>query len=180
MLKKHFIAKTRPKAKEQNIVFWKDYRVTVLFNRLFRIEKSENGIFRDKATQTVWFRNMPVQSFSFVQSEDCATVDTGTCKLVLREKRDGCRIVLDGKEFPITNEGNLLGTYRTLDCCNGDIYDCPWAQEKKHKIMLGTGVCSKTGVAVIDDSRSLSLGENGEILPEMCDGTDEYVFAYAV
>lgn len=36
----------------------------------------------------------------------------------------------------------------------------------------------RDGVAVFDDASSLTLAENGEILPEKGDGTDEYVFAY--
>lgn len=178
MLNKHFIAKTSPKAVKENIVYWKDYRVTVLSGRLFRIEQSEQKKFRDRATQTVWFRNMPKQNFSCAQIEDGAIIDTGACKLILRAMRGDCRIELNGKEFLITNEGNLLGTYRTLDCCNGDIYDCPWDSSDKRKIELGTGVCSKTGIALFDDGASLSLGDNGEILPERGDGTDEYVFVY--
>ena len=45
-------------------------------------------------------------------------------------------------------------------------------------IQLGKGVCSKTGVAVLDDSQSLTLGEDGQIKPEKANGTDEYVFVY--
>jgi hypothetical protein len=32
-----------------------------------------------------------------------------------------------------------------------------------YKIDLSKGVCSKTGVAVIDDSASLTLGEDGQV-----------------
>lgn len=35
MLDKHLIAKTRPIANQKNILLWKDYRVTVLGDRLF-------------------------------------------------------------------------------------------------------------------------------------------------
>ena len=63
MLDKHLIAETRPQALRENIVFWKNYRVTVLQDRLFRLEYSENQKFRDYATQSVWFRDMPKQDF---------------------------------------------------------------------------------------------------------------------
>lgn len=43
MLDQHLIASISPLADPVNIVLWKDYRVTVLRDRLFRIEKSENG-----------------------------------------------------------------------------------------------------------------------------------------
>ena len=63
MLNQHLIASISPLADPVNIVFWKDYRVTVLQDRLFRIEKSSNEKFRDKATQTVWFRNIAAAGF---------------------------------------------------------------------------------------------------------------------
>ena len=61
MLKEHLIVKTRPQANEGNIVYWEEYRITVLGKRLFRLERSENRIFRDSATQAIWYRDMPQQ-----------------------------------------------------------------------------------------------------------------------
>ena len=48
MLDKHLIAQTRPIADPKNIVLWKDYRITVLAERLFRVEKDEGKIFCDQ------------------------------------------------------------------------------------------------------------------------------------
>lgn len=178
MLTSHLIAYTAPKANEKNIVLWKDYRVTVLQDRLFRLERSENKIFRDEATQSVWFRNMLPQKFTVTEQEGCLTIDTGKCKLVLRALREDCRIKLNGKEMPIDNTGNLLGTSRTLDCQNGEIWCEPWNPDVKRIAKLSTGVCSKSGIALFDDASSLTLGEDGEVKPQKGDGTDEYIFAF--
>ena len=43
MLHEHLVAKTRPQTAAQNLVFWKKWRISVLSDRLFRIERSENG-----------------------------------------------------------------------------------------------------------------------------------------
>ena len=51
MLANHLIAKTRPTAIKENIIYWNDYRINVLSDRLFRLEKSDNRIYRDAATQ---------------------------------------------------------------------------------------------------------------------------------
>lgn len=179
MLDKHLIAKTNPKANERNIIEWKNYRVTVLQSRLFRLEKSETKKFRDHATQSVWFRDMPPQDFTVEKNNKKAVVDTGLCKLILREKRQDCRIEINRKSFKIDNSQNLLGTYRTLDCCDGgNIIPPPWVKDAvARKVPLGTGVCSKTGVAVLDDSSSLTF-ESGEVRPERSEGSDEYLFAY--
>lgn len=175
MLDRHLIAKTRPLAAAENVVRWKNYRVTVLQDRLFRVERSNERKFRDGATQSVWFRDMPPQKFDIYESENRFVVDTGVCKLILKTRREDCLVELDGKLWKIDNGGNLKGTYRTLDGWDGDLYVYPDGQRK---IPLGTGVCSSTGVAVFDDASSLTLGEDGEVKPETGDGTDEYVFVY--
>ena len=177
MLDRHLIAQTNPQANPHNIVLWKDYRITVLQDRLFRIEKSSNEKFRDKATQTVWFRNMPPQCFSVVKTQERLEIGTPCCSLLLYENREDCRIVISGEEKVICNEGNLLGTYRTLDGCNGSVF-CGMDGIGKYTVSLENGVCSQSGVAVFDDVQSLSLGADGKVLPERGEGSDEYVFAY--
>ncbi|MBQ8374034.1 MAG: alpha-xylosidase [Clostridia bacterium] len=183
MLEKHLIAQTFPLAKKENIVRWKNYRVTVLQDRLFRVEQSENKCFRDEATQSVWFRNMENQAFTVEIRGDELLIKTERCSLILREERTECEIEFtDGKRVKADNRENLLGTYRTLDLCNGGRFYENWEDNAKEHpytpVDLCMGVCAKNGVAVLDDSLSLTLGADGEIKPERADGTDEYVFAY--
>ena len=176
----HLIAQTRPYADAHNILRWKKYRVTVLQDRLIRLERSENEVFRDDATVAMWFRDMPPQKFTVKESAGRLIIDTGACRLILAENREDCRIVVDGKTRRIENgRGNLLGTYRTLDCCDGDMKHW-WndLNKERGKITLGFGVCSKTGVAVFDDADSISLHEDGMPRPVRGDGSDEYIFAY--
>ena len=182
MLNERLIAKIRPKADERNTVLWKDYRITVLADRLFRLEKSPDRKFRDHATLSVWFRDMPPQEFSVKSGESECAIKTSRVTLIVRAERKNCRILTDGKELPVTNSGNLKGTYRTLDNCDGDLWVYDWvgpdAVPVNKRIELENGVCSKTGVAVIDDGKTLTLGEDGEVKEEVADGTDEYVFCY--
>ncbi|MGN1095202.1 MAG: TIM-barrel domain-containing protein, partial [Eubacteriales bacterium] len=163
----------------KNIVIWGKYRVTVLQDRLFRLERSECGCFRDSATLSVWFRNMPEQSFTVSEKNDRLIIDTGKAKLIIKEERAECRVIINGKTRKIENVGNLKGTYRTLDCCDGD-EKYWWNDLSKWRgiISLEDGVCSKTGVAVFDDANTLTLGEDGMPIPERGDGSDEYIFAY--
>ena len=183
MLDKHLIAITRPQAEEENIVSWKNYRVTVLQDRLFRLEYNTDKNYRDEATQSVWFRDMPKQEFCVEQTQSECVICTQKCKLVLKANRKDCYIELDGKRKKITANGNLLGTYRTLDGYDGDTFvglknERKHQQPKSAKIPLGTGVCSKSGVAVFDDVNSLTLGEDGAMKPVRGTGSDEYIFAY--
>ena len=105
MLNEHLIVKTRPLAAKENVLLWKNYRVTVLQDRLFRVEHSENGKFRDAATQSVWFRDMPPQDFTVSESDSRLVVSTDACKLILRENREDCLLELDGKLRKICNYG---------------------------------------------------------------------------
>lgn len=178
MIKKHLIASTRPIADEKNTVLWRDYRVTVLTDRLFRLEKSANKRFRDGATQSVWYRDMPQQTFTVEEADGFLTVATPACKLIVAPDRADCRIEKDGKLIAPTNARNLSGTYRTLDCCDGDELIEFHNDRARKPLRLGTGVCSRTGVAVFDDSASLVLGADGKLEAGSVDGTDEYIFAY--
>ena len=143
------------------MIFWKDYRVTVLQDRLFRLEKSKAKNFRDGATQAVWFRDMPKQEFSYEETEKSLIVKTNKVTLVVKENRKDCYVEINGKKIPVSNVGNLKGTARTLDGADGNrfVYDPSFNNTKF--VDMGYGVCSKTGVAVYADQRSLTLGEDG-------------------
>lgn len=177
-LDKHLIVKTAPVALKENIVFWQDYRVTVLGEKLFRLEKSKNHIFRDDATQSVWFRNFEKQDFTTEEGDNFLKIITKSVTIILMKRRRDCKIILNGKTLPIDNSENLLGTYRTLDCCDGNLFNAHLEKEKQSEIKLGVGVCSKNGVAVIDDSKSLTLNVDGTVAPVVADGSDEYIFAF--
>ena len=93
MLQEHLIAKTAPMAEEKNIIVHGNRRITVLTPQLFRIETTENGIFCDKATQAVWFRNSPPVSYQFTLEPDAITVTTERVTLLLRQEISDSRIV---------------------------------------------------------------------------------------
>ena len=169
----HLKAKTFPTANAKNILYFDNYRLTVLDDGLFRIEKNENKSFNDKATQHIWYRNMPPVSFTSSESGECVTVTTGRASLTLCRDFEKSFVSFGGDEIPLNNADNLLGTYRTLDC-----YDGEYGIRDGKRLKLDGGVCSKNGVAVIDDTGALILGEDGRLAPaENCE-LDIYVFAY--
>lgn len=179
MLKRELIAQTTPLADKRNMVYWMDYRVTVLTDRLFRIEQSPERKFRDAATQAIWHRNTEVQQFEISGDQGHAVIETPVCRLILYKDRSQCYAEIGDVRRSLNNHNNLLGTYRTLDACNGDTRFRPWIEgDEPYQIQLEKGVCSKTGLAILDDSDSLTLGADGEVKNEKANGTDEYVFIY--
>ena len=120
MLDAHLIAKTRPQVRPENVVLFGDFRVSVLADRLFRIEKDEKREFCDEATEAVWFRDMPPVAFTVTETEGGTDIRTERVTLALRENFEESYVLIDGEKRPLDNEGNLRGTYSTLDRCNGD------------------------------------------------------------
>ncbi|MCQ2399180.1 MAG: alpha-xylosidase, partial [Clostridia bacterium] len=184
MLDEHLLTTQRPVANAKNVIFFKNYRITVLTDRLFRIEKSENKTFTDEATQSFWFRDAEPVHFTAKVTDSGITVSSNSTTVYVDEDYNKSYAVINGKKIPLTNKGNLLGTYRTLDQCHGKnhITKTRWEDygavyEKLTPVKLCNGVCSETGVAIIDDKDSLIL-KNGEISPRNEQEKDDYVFAY--
>ena len=183
MLDKHLIAKTEPAALQENMVVRKDVRITVLGSRLFRIEQQLEGHFCDQATQTVWFRRAGQTAFSVSEEQEGAklVIATDSVTLVWTGSVEESYVVFAGQEEKcfLNNRENLLGTYRTLDCCDGDQFVCfDRDGQPREKITLGYGVASRDGVALLDDSQSLVLREDGMLERRGYPEKDDYVFAY--
>ena len=138
-------------------------RLSLITPCMLRVEK---GTFTDFPTQTVWNRDLGDVSYAItdelsrclIRTEEVAfQVDLNSGSVMSVTLSDGS-VVTDFKK------GNLPGTARTLDAANG-------------AVKLERSIMSRSGVGVMDDSRSLLLAENGRILPRpSCE--DRYYFAY--
>ena len=140
-----------------------DIRITVLTPCLLRVEK---GSFTDLPTQTVWNRRFGEADFThhMTAGKLVITTDETVFTLDVRSGEMISVLISDGSMVTDFEKGNLLGTARTLDRVNG---------ATKHE----KGIISRSGVAVMDDSTSLLLEQDGRILPrESC--SDVYYFAY--
>ncbi len=142
-------------------------RFTVLTPCLLRVELQSKGKFCDEPTQSVWFRDFDKPEFKVNESSGTIEIKTTKANFLYNLKtKKMVRIKLrDGRVVTNYKAGNLKGTCRTLDITAG-------------VITLGDGVCSKNGVAILDDSDTLVLKEDGAILPRKHKETDEYYFAY--
>lgn len=180
MLHPHLVAHTRPVAQAENIIRWKHWRITLLTDRLFRLEEETNDRFCDDATQTVWFRDMPCVTHQVTMDEGCCVIRTEQVTLHLMDTLEESYVLLaDGRKAFLNNDGNLMGTYRTLDTYDGDHrYSLEGDEKVSHTIQLGMGVVSRSGVAVLDDSKSLRLMQDGTVTSRAETETDLYIFAY--
>ena len=160
---KKYAIKSDGSACAENVIIDSDLRITVITPELIRIEK---GSFCDLPTQTVLFRNLGKVDFSFKNTSNRITVKTDKCEFCVSEcgelqsvRRSDGRLVTDFKN------GNLKGTRRTLDVTFG-------------RVKLADGIVSRNGVALTDDSASLTLLPDGTVSPRSQVGQDTYVYAY--
>ena len=140
-----------------------DMRITVLTPCLLRVEKR---YFTDLPTQTVWNRRFEEVEYTYhINSGKLViTTDETVFTLDIRSGEMVSVLVSDGSAVTDFEKGNLLGTARTLDKVNG-------------ATRLEKGILSRSGVAVLDDSASLLLEQDGRILPRES-YSDIYYFAY--
>jgi len=168
-----FLWPTQPLARRENQVIGTNCRFSVLTDFLIRMEYDKNNVFEDRASQTVFYRDLGEATFSatredgFLYLETAALVVTyqegtpfSSDTLSVRLKHEPASQWKFGEDFE-----DLGGTAKTLDLSNGDI-------------PLGRGVCSRFGFSVLNDTNSLVLGENGWVEVRADDTLDYYFFGY--
>lgn len=167
LFKEEFSLNLESKTDESRVGVFGNVRLSVLADRLLRAEISKNGVFEDKPTQKVWYRNFEDTECSFNQKGNKVIVKTPQAEFCfdLSSKKMKYVVLSDGRKVTDFNKGNLKGTYRTLDGTVG-------------KIPLGKGLVSRGGVSVFDDSKSLTLEKDGRISARENSEKDLYFFAY--
>lgn len=165
-----FYIKAFPKCPEKSVIQGAHFRISILTRGLLRLEYSESGRFVDRPTQIVWNRDFSVPEFTVNETEDKLEIATEYLHLIYNKKEfssfglsvrvTGGGVWHYGEEFE-----TLGGTARTLDSVDGA---CD----------LEPGILSEKGFSVLDDSRSLLLGEDFLAHVREEKGCDLYFFGY--
>ncbi len=141
-------------ANQKSIILGTNYRITILFDRLFRLEFQENGLFEDRPSQTFWHRNQPIPSFELVDERDFLIIKTQYWQLSYKKNMPFTKETLSFTSYIThetfnysTEQSNLFGTARTLDTIDG-------------ATPLENGLFSKEGYTIIDDSARLVYEHN--------------------
>ena len=176
------------------------YRITVLTDRMVRVEYSPKGEFVDRETQTVLCRRFPVPEFHV--DDKGSSVDVITKNLIVSYEKDQpfssstLSIQMLGNPYlrksgtwfygdnGLESQGNLKGTASTLDNAVGDHYYVDSKDENNvwgepgEPVELCEGLMSKNGFSVIDDSDSLVFDETGWVHPAPEGHQDIYFLCY--
>ncbi len=175
MLDKHFLIQTQAKANPKNILFYKDYRISVLQNKILRVEKSAQKHFLDDPTKAIWYRDFGEISYEVRQENNGITIQVKDIIYFIGDDFDQSYVILNQKKVALDNQENLLSTFEGLDGCDGDVND-HYAKPPK-PIILENGVCSRNGVAILDDSKT-SYFDNGMLKTIEEERLDVYIFAF--
>lgn len=163
----------RPAANENNTVCGENYRITVLTSRLLRMEYTPTGLWEDRASQAVFYRDFPACDFQVSRQEDWLHIETEhlqvsylenalfACNtLTVKLKQEPASMWHYGDDFE-----DLGGTTKTLDEVDGGR-------------PVGRGVVSRNGFSVLDDSDSMLLDETGWVAVREKESKDIYFFGY--
>jgi len=139
-----------PVANPEAVVTAGNARFTVLTDQLVRMEWDDDQSFEDRASLVFIDRKLDVPDYQVRRGDETITIDTGPLRLRYRPEEgafDSTNLevryqVADsaGTWQPgMENEGNLMGTTRTLDGVNG-------------ATALDKGILSREGWSLVDDS----------------------------
>lgn len=164
---------------KDNIVLGKNYRISILSDRLIRLEYNESGKFIDRPSMRVIFRKFPKVDYKVMQSETLIQIvgKIFTIDYVKEKSFIGSKVT-PGNTLKIT----INGTNRSW------FYNHPEAKNLgtinysldnfKGKLKLSHGLYSLDGFSFIDDSNSMILDDSGNFVKRTSSGLDFYVFIY--
>ena len=156
----HFKIEMRPQATKSAVVQVGKARFSWLTPRIIRMEYSESGQFEERASQAFWYREQPKVAYERQANEDGGVIlENEYLKLVYTGGEfspDSLSIEVKSLQttwhFGDLADGNLGGTGRTVDGARG-------------AIPIETGLISKDGWSLVDDSASLVFNQDCWLIP---------------
>ena len=166
-------------ADEKAIFKGEKYRITLLTDRLVRLEYSEDGVFYDGLTEQVLNRKFKVPEFTIQEDNKFLELTTKYFKLAyVKNKPFAASMVAPDANLKVTllntdkvwyfthpEARNFKGTAVSLD-------------DNSSKAAFKNGLYSTDGFASLDDSTSLLINESGELVMPTAKRVDTYLFMY--
>lgn len=167
------------KANEKNIIAGEKYRITVLTERLVRLEYSETGTFEDRATRIVEKRNFPVVNFEKKEDNNVLIITTKYFRLTYTKNKP----FIGTKINPSANlKIELLNTNHYWYYNHPEVrnYGVPgFATDMTDgKVKFTKGLYSADGFASIYDNDGYALEIDGSLSTKPKSNVDVYVFMY--
>lgn len=156
-----------------------NYRISVLSERLLRLEYSPSGMFYNNKSQLVKFRNFSKPVFEVKEDEKYLIIKTKYFNLSYTKNKnfDG------GKMIPSSNlKVDLVGTDKSWFYKNPEVRNYKGLMisfdGSEDDLKFRNGLYSLDGFATIDDSNSYIFNEQDQLLKKSEVGIDIYLFVY--
>lgn len=166
-------------SKKESIIQGKKYRFTVLTDRLIRLEYSESGLFEDRASQNVIFRDFERPAFVVNESDTLLQISTSYFMLsYVKNSRFGSSKLTPGTNLKVILKDTDHEWYynhpeaRNFGTINYSLDDFVG------KLSLDKGLYSTDGFCVLDDSYTYILNSDDEYVPRNPNTIDLYLFMY--
>jgi len=166
-------------SKKECMVVGKKYRFSILTDRLIRLEYSESGMFENRASQNVIFRNFDRPIFVVNESDTLIQISTKYYTLsYVKNKPFGSGKLTPGSNLKVMLKGSEKEWYydhpeaRNLGTINYSLDDF------EGELKLDKGLYSTDGFCLLDDSNSLVLDESGNYVERNSNNYDIYLFMY--
>ena len=173
---------SRAKSDDKTIVKGSNFRISVITERIVRLEYSPSGAFVDRPTQLVLRRNLGYPEFQVKQDTQFVEIITKYFHLIYVKRQPflgtkvdpmkNLKITLVSRErdrnkdwyYGHAEAKNMLGNFISVDVNSSRD--------------MNKGLYSLDGFASLDDSKSKVIMEDGTLADAPSDHIDVYVFMY--
>ena len=183
MVSNNFVANyEKSNCNPSNVVKGNKFRFTILSDSLIRLEYSENGIFEDRPTELVWYRNIDKKSnYSLNDLGNKIEITTKYFRLTYVKEKPFKGTALNptmNLKIELLNSDRVW-FYGNKDATEARNYGAPgYSLDDSLKLKMRLGLYSPYGYSYIDDSDSLILNRDGSTLKRENNEIDLYVFMY--
>lgn len=169
----------KAKTNEGCIIQGEKYRISILTERLIRLEYSEVGVFEDRPTKLIWHRDFSVPQFEVKDDEKYLEISTKYFKLFYsKEKSFKAGRINPGANLKV----DLNGTDRFWYYGHPEVRNLGTPSfklsNKAGKYQFEKGLYSSDGFVSIDNSKDKVMSELGNIKEREIESTDIYLFMY--
>ena len=166
---------------KDNIISGTNYRFTILSERLIRLEYNENGVFENRPTELVWYRNMNKVPFQIKEDSKFLEIQTSYFKLTYVKEKPfkGTKLnAMANLKVELLNSDRIW-YYGNPEATEARNYGSPGLSlDDTKKLKLKMGLYSPYGYAYLDDSNGMIMNENGTLKAREEQSIDIYLFMY--
>lgn len=176
---KHFKYDTSLGKANEKVIFKGDkYRITVLSERLLRLEYSEEGFFYNGLTENVINRKFPLPEFKINEDAKYLEITSRYFKLQYQKGKPfiGPKLAPDAY-FKVT----LLNTDKLWYFNHPEVRNFKGASfgfEQNNTFKMSNGLYSTDGFASLDDSKTMFFDDDGFLEKKESTRIDTYLFVY--